>query len=54
MQLWTSLLGVFMAHLGGDDFRQRVPFPIDMDAIVPFHIQQSLRAIAGPNAEPFA
>lgn len=51
MQLWTSLLGVFMAHLGGDDFRKRVPFPIDMDAIVPFHIQQSLRAIAGPRAE---
>jgi TetR/AcrR family transcriptional regulator len=51
MQLWTSFLGVFMAHLGGDNFRKRVPFPIDMDAIVPFHIQQSLRAIAGPNAE---
>jgi len=38
-------------ELGGDNFCKRVPFPIDMDAIVPFHIQQSLRAIAGPNAE---
>ncbi len=51
MQVWTSLLGVFMAHLGGDDFRQRVPFPVDMDAIVPFHIEQCLRSMAGPKAE---
>ncbi|MCA9577894.1 MAG: TetR/AcrR family transcriptional regulator [Polyangiales bacterium] len=52
LQLWTSLLGVFMAHLGADEFSKRLPFPIDMDAIVPFHIQQSLRAIAGPKAGP--
>jgi AcrR family transcriptional regulator len=51
LQLWTSLLGVFMAHLSGENFRKRVPSPVDMDSIVPFHIQQSLRAIAGPNAE---
>lgn len=51
IQMWTSLLGVFMAHVAGDDFTARLPFAIDLDHLVPLHIAQSMRAIAGPNAE---
>ena len=50
IQLWTSLLGVFMAHLAGDNFKQRVPFPLDLDALLPLHIELAMRAIAPPES----
>ncbi len=50
LQIWSSLIGVLIAHFAPDVFRQRIPFPIDMSRLLSTHIHTVLRALAGPNA----
>ena len=46
IQIWTSFLGVVLVSLNMESMAQRVPAPVDLEQLVPLHIDSVARAIA--------
>jgi AcrR family transcriptional regulator len=46
MQLWTSLLGVVLVGLNKESIAQRIPVPIDLEQLVPLHLDGIVRALS--------
>ena len=45
MQIWTSFLGVVLVGLNKESMAQRVSAPVDLEQLVPLHIESVLRAL---------
>jgi AcrR family transcriptional regulator len=45
IQIWTSFLGVVLVGLNQEAMAQRVPVPVDLEQLVPLHIDGVLRAL---------
>ena len=45
MQIWTSFLGVVLVGLNQESMAQRVPAPVDLDKLVPLHVDSVVRAL---------
>ena len=45
MQIWTSFLGVVLVGLNKESMAQRVPSPVDLEKLVPLHVDGVLRAL---------
>ena len=45
MQIWTSFLGVVLVGLNRESMAQRVPAPVDLEQLVPLHVEGVLRAL---------
>jgi AcrR family transcriptional regulator len=50
IQIWTSFLGVVLVGLNREAMQQRVPVPVDLEQIVPLHIDGVVRALAAKGA----
>lgn len=50
IQIWTSFLGVILIGLNRESMAQRVPAPVDLEQIVPLHVDSVLRALANEEA----
>jgi AcrR family transcriptional regulator len=50
IQIWTSFLGVVLVGLNREAMQQRVPVPVDLDQLVPLHVDSVLRALANEGA----
>ena len=46
IQIWTSFLGVVLVGLNREAMQQRVPVPVDLQQLVPLHVDGVLRALA--------
>lgn len=46
LQLWTSFLGVVLVGLNKEAMAQRVPAPVDLDQLVPLHLDTMVRALS--------
>ena len=46
IQIWTSFLGVVLVGLNRESMQQRVPVPVDLEELVPLHIESVLRGLA--------
>jgi AcrR family transcriptional regulator len=46
LQLWTSFLGVVLVGLNKEAMAQRIPAPVDLDQLVPLHLDAMMRALA--------
>jgi len=46
IQIWTSFLGVVLVGLNREAMQQRVPVPVDLEQLVPLHVDGVLRALA--------
>ena len=51
MQLWTSFFGVVMVALNKEGMAQRIPVPVDLDQLVPLHLDIVVRSLSseGPS-----
>jgi hypothetical protein len=51
MQLWTSFFGVVMVALNKEGMAQRIPVPVDLDQLVPLHLDMVVRSLSseGPS-----
>jgi len=45
IQIWTSFLGVVLVGLNRESMQQRVPVPVDLEQLVPLHIESVLRGL---------
>ena len=45
IQIWTSFLGVVLVGLNREAMAQRVPAPVDLEQLVPLHIDGVVRAL---------
>ena len=45
IQIWTSFLGVVLVGLNREAMAQRVPAPVDLEQLVPLHIDSVSRAL---------
>ena len=50
IQIWTSFLGVVLVGLNRESMQQRVPVPVDLEQLVPLHIEGVLRGLASERA----
>jgi AcrR family transcriptional regulator len=50
MQLWTSFIGVVMVSLNKESIAQRIPVPVDLDQLVPLHLDGIVRALSSEGA----
>jgi AcrR family transcriptional regulator len=50
MQLWTSFLGVMMVALNKEGIAQRIPAPVDLEQLVPLHLDAMVRALSSGEA----
>ena len=50
IQLWTSFLGVVMVGLNKEAMAQRIPMPVDLDQLVPLHLDAMIRALSSGRA----
>lgn len=50
IQIWTSFLGVVLVGLNREAMQQRVPVPVDLQQLVPLHVDSVLRALATEGA----
>lgn len=50
IQIWTSFLGVILVGLNREAMAQRVPAPVDLEQLVPLHVDGVLRALANEGA----
>jgi AcrR family transcriptional regulator len=50
IQIWTSFLGVILVGLNREAMAQRVPTPVDLEQLVPLHVESVLRALANEGA----
>jgi len=46
MQLWTSFLGIILVGLNKEAMAQRIPAPVDLDELVPLHLDAMVRALS--------
>ncbi|MGB5266446.1 MAG: TetR/AcrR family transcriptional regulator [Polyangiales bacterium] len=46
LQLWMSFLGIVMVGLNKEAIAQRIPAPVDLDQIVPLHLDAVVRALS--------
>jgi len=46
LQLWTSFLGVVLVGLNKEAMAQRIPASVDLDQLVPLHLDTMLRALS--------
>lgn len=45
INIWTSFLGVVLVGLNRESMQQRVPIPVDLQQLVPLHVDGVLRAL---------
>jgi hypothetical protein len=45
IQIWTSFLGVVLVGLNKESMAQRVSAPVDLEQLVPLHIDSVIRAL---------
>jgi len=50
IQLWTSFLGVVMVGLNKEGMAQRIPVPVDLEQLVPLHLDAMVRALSSKGA----
>ena len=50
IQLWTSFLGVVMVGLNKEGMAQRIPVPVDLEQLVPLHLDAMVRALSSGGA----
>jgi AcrR family transcriptional regulator len=50
LQLWTSLLGVILVGLNKEAMAQRIPAPVDLEQLVPLHLDAMIRALGSEGA----
>ena len=50
IQLWTSFLGVVMVGLNKEGMAQRIPVPVDLEQLVPLHLDAMVRALSSEGA----
>ena len=50
LQLWTSFLGVVLVGLNKESMAQRIPAPVDLDQLVPLHLDLLVRALSTEGA----
>ncbi len=50
IQLWTSFLGVVMVGLNKEGMAQRIPVPVDLEQLVPLHLDSMVRALSSGEA----
>ena len=50
IQLWTSFLGVVMVGINKEAMAQRIPAPVDLDQLVPLHLDGVVRALSSGGA----
>jgi hypothetical protein len=46
MQLWTSFLGIVLVGLNREAMEQRIPVPVDLNQLVPLHLDAMRRALS--------
>jgi len=46
MQLWTSFLGIVLVGLNREAMEQRIPVPVDLNQLVPLHLDAMKRALS--------
>lgn len=50
IQLWTSFLGVVMVGLNKESMAQRIPVSVDLEQLMPLHLDSMVRALANEGA----
>ena len=50
IQIWASSLGVVLVRLNRETMAQRVPEPVDLEELVPLHVDSVARALAARGA----
>ena len=50
IQIWTSFLGVVLVGVNRESIEQRIPAPVDLEQLVPLHVDSVLRALASKGA----
>lgn len=50
INIWTSFLGVVLVGLNRESMQQRVPIPVDLQQLVPLHVDGVLRALTSEGA----
>lgn len=50
VQIWTSFLGVVLVGVNRESIEQRIPAPVDLEQLVPLHVDSVLRALASEGA----
>lgn len=50
MQLWTSFLGVILVGLNKEAMAQRIPALVDLEQLVPLHLDAMIRALGSEGA----
>ena len=50
VQIWTSCLGVVLVGVNRESIEQRIPAPVDLEQLVPLHVDSVLRALASEGA----
>lgn len=50
IQIWTSFLGVILIGLNRESMAQRIPAPVDLERLLPLHVDSVLRALANEEA----
>jgi AcrR family transcriptional regulator len=46
LQVWTSFLGVILVGLNKEAMSQRITAPVDLDQLVPLHLDAMMRALS--------
>ena len=50
VQLWTSFIGVVMVGVNQEATAQRIPAPVDLEQLVPLHLDGVIRTLASEGA----
>lgn len=50
LQVWTSFLGVILVGLNKEAMSQRITAPVDLDQLVPLHLDSVVRALSSEGA----
>lgn len=50
LQVWTSFLGVILVGLNKEAMSQRITAPVDLDQLVPLHLDAMMRALSSGGA----
>lgn len=48
LQLWTSMLGIVLVTIGKENISKRLPMPVNLDQLMPLHVDTMIRALASP------
>ncbi len=50
VQIWTSFIGVVLVGVNREAMAQRIPAPVDLEQLVPLHVDSVLRALGSKEA----